>query len=318
MAGFTGTRINAELKSLIGQLKIGGLILFSQNLQTPQQIRQLCLEAQQFARSCGQPPLFIAVDQEGGQVVRLKAPAFTEFAGNPAVKSERDAVHFAEVTATELAEVGINMNMAPVVDVAPDEVNSIMAGRAFGGDPHRVAQLGVAVIEHLQKNRILAVAKHFPGIGRTALDSHVELPVCDVGLSDLERFDLIPFKAAITGGVCAVMLSHVVYPQLDPRWPASLSTRIARDLLRRQLGFDGLVLTDDLDMGAIRHHHDIRTAMGRILAADVDMALVCHTGPNIEIAFVEILKTLGDDPGLKTRGIESVARIMAAKSKYIR
>ncbi len=316
MVGFTGTRISEELKFLIGHLKVGGLIFFAGNLQTPQQIKLLCFEAQQYARACRQPPLFIAIDQEGGQVARLQAP-FTRFAGNPSMKNEQDAVHFAQVTAAELTEVGVNMNMAPVVDVAPQEINSIMAERAFGSDPHRVARLGVAVIEHLQQNRILAVAKHFPGIGRTVLDSHVDLPVCDVDLLLLEQFDLIPFKAAFTHEVSAVMLSHIVYPKLDPHWPASLSTQIARDLLRRRLGFDGLVLTDDLDMGAIAGHYDIQTAIGRVLAADIDMTLICHKGPAIESAADEILRMITDSSEIKARGIESVQRIMGMKKKYL-
>jgi beta-N-acetylhexosaminidase len=316
MVGFSGTRISEELKSLIKHLKVGGLILFSENLKTPQQIEQLCSEAQQYAHSCGQPPLFIAIDQEGGQVARLKSP-FTRFDGNPSMKDEHDAVHFAEVTAAEMAGVGINMNMAPVVDVAPEEINSIMAGRVFGSDPHWVSRLGVAVIEHLQQNRIIAVAKHFPGIGRTILDSHKDLPVCDVDLRSLEQFDLIPFKAAIACSVAAVMLSHIAYPQLDSQWPASLSTQIARDLLRRRFGFDGLVLTDDLDMGAIVQHYDIRTVISRVLEADIDMALICHPGPNIEIAFEKILETLREAPELKARSVKSVQRIMRIKNDYL-
>lgn len=134
MAGFDGTTLNADLKFLINRLKAGGIILFSRNLDAPDQIKQLCDEIQNYARRCGQPPLFIAVDQEGGQVARLKEP-FTQFPGNPYMKSEEDAIHFAQVTATELTRVGINMNMAPVMDVASGEINSIMAQRAFGGDP---------------------------------------------------------------------------------------------------------------------------------------------------------------------------------------
>mgnify|MGYP001826301270 FL=1 len=208
MAGFDGTTLNADLKFLINRLKAGGIILFSRNLDAPDQIKQLCDEIQHYARQCEQPPLFIAVDQEGGQVARLKEP-FTQFPGNPYMKSEEDAIHFAQVTATELTRVGINMNMAPVMDVASGEINSIMAQRAFGGDPAWVTRLGVKVIEHLQSNNIIAVAKHFPGIGRTVLDSHMDLPMLDDDLSAFERMDLIPFEAGIQHGVSGVMLSHI-------------------------------------------------------------------------------------------------------------
>ena len=316
MVGFDGTTLNADLKFLIKRLKSGGIILFSRNLETPQQIKQLCHEVQNFARQCGQPPLFIAVDQEGGQVARLKEP-FSQFPGNPHMANENDAVHFAETTAAELSRVGINMNMAPVMDVAPETINSIMSERAFGGDPAWVTRLGLKVIEHLQRNNIMAVAKHFPGIGRTILDSHMDLPMLDDDLSALEQIDLPPFKAGIQHGVSGVMLSHIFYQKLDPRWPASLSEKIAKSLLREQMGFNGIVLTDDLDMGAIAKNYDIQTALRRILAAEIDITLICHKGPNIEIAYEEILQGITDSTEVKEKGIESVKRIMRAKKKYL-
>ena len=163
MVGFEGTGLNEDLKDLINRLKIGGIILFAGNLKSPDQIKQLCRSIQDYAKICQQPPLFIAVDQEGGQVARLQEP-FTIFAGNPHMKTEEDAVHFAEITAAELNQVGINMIMAPVMDVSPEGSGSIMAGRTFGDNPAWVSRLGVKVIEHLQLNNIMAVAKHFPGI----------------------------------------------------------------------------------------------------------------------------------------------------------
>jgi beta-N-acetylhexosaminidase len=129
---------------------------------------------------------------------------------------------------------------------------------------------------------------------------------------------LIPFEAGIQSGVSGVMLSHIFYTQLDPQWPASLSPLIAKNLLRKRMGFDGLVLTDDLDMGAIGKHYDIHTAIHQILAADIDLTLICHKGPNIEIAFEEILKEMTDTPELKASGMSSVDRILRAKRKYIR
>jgi beta-N-acetylhexosaminidase len=316
MVGFEGTQLNDELKLLIGGIRVGGLILFAGNMETPHQIRDLCLAAQEYAKRCRQPPLFIAVDQEGGQVARLRPP-FTQFPGNPSIKNEVDADHFAEVTAAELNQVGINMNMAPVVDVAPQGLNSIMAKRAFGAEPDRVALLGVKIIERLQRDRIIAVAKHFPGIGRTILDSHLDLPVLDDDLASLEHFDLIPFRACIQQGVCGVMLSHIFYPQLDGHWPASLSPYLANELLRQRMGYDGLVLTDDLDMGAIVKHYDIETCMGQILAANIDLALICHKGPNIEIAFEYMVKAINDSTELRARGIASMERIAACKHHYL-
>lgn len=316
MVGFEGTGLNEDLKDLINRLKVGGIILFAGNLKSPDQIKELCRSIQDYAKICQQPPLFIAVDQEGGQVARLQEP-FTIFPGNPHMKTEADAIHFAEITAAELNQVGINMNMAPVMDVSPEGSGSIMAERTFGDNPAWVSRLGVKVIEHLQLNNIMAVAKHFPGIGRTTLDSHRDMPVLHDDLSTMEDFDLIPFEAGIQNRVSGVMLSHIFYTKLDPQWPASLSPQIANNLLRNQMGFDGLVLTDDLDMGAISKHYDINTAIHQILAADIDLTLICHKGPTIEIAFEKILKEMTDSIAIQKRGIESVARIMGAKSRYL-
>jgi len=316
MVGFEGTVLNEDLKFLINRLKIGGIILFAINIESPDQIKDLCRSIQDYARICQQPPLFIAVDQEGGQVARLKEP-FTIFPGNPYMKSEEDAVRFAEITAAEMNQIGINMNMAPVMDVSSEGSGGIMAERTFGDNPDWVSRLGVKIIEHLQLNKIMAVAKHFPGIGRTALDSHLDMPVLHDDLSMMEQLDLIPFEAGIRSGVSGVMLSHIFYSQLDPQWPASLSLQIAKNLLRKQMQFDGLVLTDDLDMGAITKHYDIQTAVHQILAADIDLTLICHKGPSIEIAFEEMAKEIRDSPAIKASGMESVERIMKAKRKYI-
>jgi beta-N-acetylhexosaminidase len=316
MAGFNGKRFNPDLKTLIRDLKVGGIILFAQNVETPDQIKKLCGSIQEYALAHGQPLLIIAIDQEGGPVTRLKEP-FTQFPGNSAMRNVEDALYFAETTAAELTEVGINMNLAPVMDVVPKETASIMAGRTFGHDPAWVSTLGVTVINGLQHHGIMAVAKHFPGIGRTAVDSHIDLPTFDGDLNEMQQFDLLPFEASINNSVAAIMLSHIVYNKIDPRWPASLSPSIARNLLRDRLGFAGVSMTDDLDMGAIKKHYDIRTAIHQILAADIDMALICHKGPNIELAYKEILQSIKNSKELRTSGIESVERIMNLKQKYL-
>ncbi len=310
MVGFDGTDLNSDLKFLIDTVKVGGMILFARNLATPEQMKDLCRSAQAYAQSCGQPPLFVAIDQEGGKVARLKAP-FTQFPGNPSMKGEADARHFAEVTAAELKGVGINMNMAPVMDVATGD--SVMAERAFGSDPAWVAKMGVKVIEGFQKNGIMPVAKHFPGIGRTSLDSHDDMPVLDVEPADLAYFDLPPFDAAVTCGVTGIMLSHILYNRLDPEWPASLSPDIAKGLLRERMRFEGLVMTDDLDMGAIRKHYPIETCIRQILLADIDIALICHKGPAIEKTFEEMVRHLKDDEDIRERGEVSVQRILRVK-----
>ena len=316
MVGFDGTRFNADLLYLIRDLHVGGIILFSQNTETPSQVNKLCKSVQECAHANGQPPLIIAIDQEGGQVARLKKP-FTQFPGNASMKGVEDAIYFAETTAAELAQAGINMNLAPVMDVAPREISSVMAGRSFGHDPAWVSELGVAVISHLQQNNIMAVAKHFPGIGRTVADSHLDLPVFEGDLAELESCDLVPFEACVKCGVAGIMLSHIIYNKIDPQWPASLSKHVAVELLRKRMKFSGLTLTDDLDMGAINNHYEINTAMRQILLAEIDMTLICHKGPNIETAYQEILRNLKDSPQLKANAIKSAQRILDLKKKYI-
>ncbi|MBU4185612.1 MAG: beta-N-acetylhexosaminidase, partial [Proteobacteria bacterium] len=305
-----------DLKFLIDKIKAGGIILFSRNIVNPDQIKDLCMSVQKYAVKCGQPPLFISIDQEGGQVARLKEP-FTQFPGNPSIKDEEDARHFAEINASELKNVGINMNMAPVLDVAFEGIKSIMKERSFGHDPEWVSKLGVKVIERFQRNGIMAVAKHFPGIGRTVLDSHIEMPTLDFDLNVLKSIDLLPFDGAIKNDVAGIMLSHILYNKIDNKWPASLSIKIAKDLLRDDMGFNGIVMTDDLDMGAIKRKYDIKTIIKQILSADIDIALICRKGPNIEIAYEKILKELKDSKNIKAKGKESVKRILKTKEKYL-
>jgi beta-N-acetylhexosaminidase len=254
--------------------------------------------------------------QEGGQVARLKPP-FTQFPGNPAMVGEPDAIEFARVTALELKQIGVNMDMAPVLDVAPPDIDSIMAERAFGGGPQVVAKMGMTVIDHLQRRGIMAVGKHFPGIGRTVLDSHLSLPDLDIDARALAAGDLIPFKTAIAGQVAGIMLSHIRYLGIDPVWPASLSPALSKGLLRTELGYDGVVMTDDLDMGAIKPAYDIQTAIHQILAADVDITLICHKGPNIEAAVLTIRHALTDDATIQRMGRRSLGRIMALKRAFL-
>ena len=315
MVGFDGTEFNQDLKFMIEDLCVGGLILFKRNITGPKQLKNLCQAVQACARSCGQPPLLISIDQEGGVVARLKPP-FTEFPGNPSMTGVQDARHFATATAMELTEAGVNMNMAPVLDVAFELERSIMQERAFGDNIETVITLGMEVIDHLQQGGVMSVAKHFPGIGRTTLDSHLDLPRLEIDPQMLAETDLKPFKAAIHHQVAGIMLSHILYPELDHHWPASLSVKLARDLLRKEMGYTGLVLTDDLDMGAVIKHYDIRECISQILVAEIDIPLICHKGPAIEIAFEEILKSLTDSEVLRNKGDASLERILACKQLF--
>ena len=316
MVGFDGITFNDDLRFLIGTLNIGGVILFTRNIVSPDQLRELCTEIQRHGRQSGLAPLLIAIDQEGGEVARLKVP-FTQLPGASQMRDEEDVTHFARMTAADLRNAGVNMNMAPVLDVAPKEISSVMASRSFGADPLRVAAMGCLMIDQLQRRNIMAVAKHFPGIGRTVLDSHDDMPILNVDLKELKQVDLVPFATAIDHRTAGMMLSHIFYDRIDPEWPASLSPKIVGDLLRQEMGYDGLVLTDDLDMGAIKRHYDIRTVVRQILVAGVDVALICHKGPDIENAHEEMIRQMSASADLRLGGTASVERMLKLKRQYL-
>ncbi len=314
MLGFDGTEFNPDLAHIIQDLRAGGIILFSRNVESPDQVRQLCRSCQTAAAECNLPPLFIAVDQEGGTVERLKE-GFTRFPGNRYITTAEEARRVARITAGELADVGINMNYAPVLDVVETTPDSIMRERAFPGDARRVAKLGTAMIETYQSEGIMAVAKHFPGIGRTVLDSHFHLPTLDIDPEVLAESDMIPFTAAIKAGVSGIMLSHIFYPRLDDKWQASLSVSIARRLLRDRIGYKGLIMTDDLDMKAI--DHDMPTCIRQILDAQVDLALICHRGPNIDVAAAHLRRLIGSDENLENFARQAHDRILRTKRAFL-
>lgn len=319
VVGFEGKIASADLRSLISQFHVGGLILFKRNISDPPQLAELCRGAQRFASEEGVPPLIICVDQEGGPVARL-GPPFSVFPGNRAIgesESVADAKQFGRVTARELAAVGVNVNLAPVLDVVPNGLESpVMADRVFGSSPGLVASLGKSVIESLQENGVAATAKHFPGIGRSVVDSHLDLPFLDTKRDVLEGTDWVPFKEAIAAGVEAVMLSHVVYRDLDPLWPAGLSSAIAKELLRETMGFKGVIFTDDLDMGAIDKHYDVVTCVHRICEAEIDIVLICHDRQKIKATHEALLAEMDGSQEVRTKSVASVQRILNLKKKY--
>ncbi len=317
MVGFDGTALEEDLRRLIAEAGVGGIILFARNVETARQVKALIRACQDCAARAGHPPLLVAVDQEGGGVARLRRPHFPEFPAPPQIRDPQEAEALAGDMARLLGDLGFNMNMAPVLDVAPDGLDSIMAARAFGADPEVVARLGRAVIRGLQARGIMAVAKHFPGIGRTTLDSHRVQPVLEASAESIAGFDLPPFAAACRDGVAGVMLSHIRYPALDPQWPASLSVVVARDLLRVRMGYDGLVMTDDLDMGAVRPDISVETAAARILAADVDLALICHPGPAVEAAREALYRQMAADEEARRRAEACWRRMRRVKQQWL-
>ena len=308
--GFEGPEATPGIRNRIRSLRPCGIILFATNIQSPGQVRELVGSLKEEARSCGMPELLVAIDQEGGPVARLREPAFREFPGIATLGKEARVRSQTLAMARQLEALGITMNFAPVLDVASLHPESVMASRSFPGTPQDVARLGGIQIRTFEENGILAVAKHFPGIGRTVLDSHFHLPDLPISQDALERTDLLPFRAALSADVSGVMVSHVRYPGIDPDWPASLSKILVTDLLRKKMGFSGVVMTDDLDMKAIRI--PIETSMEQIVAADVDLAMICHEGPDIENGFSRLALLARSHRGAFER---SVLRILHLKSR---
>lgn len=321
MAGMPGPHLDDGTERLIQEYNIGGIILFSRNIQNPLQLAKLCQQLQDMALKCHGGPLFLAVDQEGGRVARLKEP-FTLFEGNSALgKSDRPAekaLEFGQTTAKEMKIVGLNMNLAPVVDVQRGDLEKHLAGRSFGEDPATVALLGRTVIASLQENGVMAVAKHFPGLGRTSVDPHFQLPTIDIDLEEMEAINLPPFRAAVHEAVSGIMTSHAIYPAIDPENPATLSSRILTGLLRDQMGFEGLIVTDDLEMGAIAKQQGVAEGACKAFQAGADVLLVCKDQKNVVDSIRLLRNRLLEEEIKLGRLVQSLERIEETKSRFLR
>ncbi|MDH5564058.1 MAG: beta-N-acetylhexosaminidase [Nitrospirota bacterium] len=316
MIGFEETEVTPDLRAWMQDYRPGGVILFSRNLVNPEQIAKLTNDLQALA---GETPLLIAIDQEGGRVSRLPSD-FTIFPPAATVAqsgSTELAYQAAAVTAKELRSVGINMNMAPVLDIHTNPANPIIGNRAFGTEPERVCQMGAATIAGLQDHRVLACGKHFPGHGDTSTDSHLELPTVQATRQRLETIELKPFRYAIERGLHAIMTAHVHYPALDPTYPATLSSTILSGLLRQELGFSGVIVSDDLEMRAILDHAAVGDAAIRSLQAGADMLLICKSRL-LATDTVEALRRAVASQELTPTQIEaSLGRIHAVKQQFV-
>ena len=321
MAGMPGTCLDEDTELLIRDYNLGGIILFSRNIEDPMQLARLCRDIQKAAVKYHCDPLFLAVDQEGGRVARLRKP-FTVFPGNEAIGMDErpvsKAIEFGTTTAREMKMVGLNMNLAPVVDVRRGKPEKHLRGRMFSDDHGTVALLGGTVVKALQKNGVMAVAKHFPGLGRASIDPHLNLPRIDLDIREIDEVNIPPFKAAINMGVSTIMTSHAAYPALDPKQPATLSPVILNGLLRERLGFDGLIMTDDLEMGAIAKRWGVSKGALASFQAGADILLICEHQKNIIDSIALIREKILREELSNERLSKSLARIMKAKSKFIK
>lgn len=290
--GFDGKSLPASLSRWLARGQVGGVVLFSRNVESPSQVRGLCREIRSAAGRRNPLPM-IAVDQEGGRVARLKDPPFTWFPPARACslfccRNEDVAEAVGAATAAELRAVGIDVNFAPVLDVDSNPANPVIGDRAFSVDPAVAAALGIAFARGSLSRGILPVAKHFPGHGDTSADSHFDLPVVRAGRQTLLRRELLPFRRAVRAGIPAIMTAHVIYPALDRALPATLSRAILHGLLRERMRFRGAVISDALEMRAIADRYGIGEAAVLAVTAGCDVVLVCR-GENEQAEAIERL-----------------------------
>lgn len=312
--GFDGTKVTDNLKKMITEYYVGGVILFERNIEAPQQIAELTNEIQSLN---SKTPLFIAVDQEGGRVKRLHEP-FTDFgSAETFAKTNSPKICFeaAFAMARELRAVGINYNLAPVVDINSNPQNPIIGDRAFGSDPETVTKIASGFIRGLQRGGVVACAKHFPGHGDTTIDSHLELPKVEHALERLKSFEWVPFERVIKNGVESVMTAHILNPHLDPELPATLSKKTIQ-YLRNDLRFNRMLITDDLEMKAISDHFSIEDATRKALDADADMILICKTFEKQAAAIETILRGVLEIKIPVKRVEDSSERITKVRNRY--
>jgi beta-N-acetylhexosaminidase len=280
MIGFEGHAVSPDLRKLVRDYGAGGVILFRRNVDTPEQVADLVREMQSVARDAGHElPLLVGVDQEGGRVARLGEP-WTVWPPLRAVGragSEELARRMGEALAAEMSACGIRCDFAPVVDVDTNASNPVIGDRSFGEDPDLVGRLGAAMIRGLQSGRVAASAKHFPGHGDTGVDSHLDLPAVDHSLSRLEDVELRPFRKAVEAGVATVMTAHVLVREIDDRLPATLSPHVVRRFLREGMKYDGVVVTDDLEMKAVSDRWSPGAAAVLAAQGGADLALVSRS-----------------------------------------
>lgn len=317
IVGVDGSSIDEYSKTMIHTYKVGGFILFKKNIEDTEQALTLINQLKSHNNS-SEFPLFVSVDEEGGRVTRMP----DEFLPIPSneeigkIVDERLSRKIGSAIAREIKMFGFNLNFAPVLDINSNPHNPVIGDRAFGTSPEIVSKLGIATMKGMQSEKVIPVAKHFPGHGDTWTDSHEVLPVLNHTLQRFMSFEMVPFREAIKQGMDVVMVAHILLPKVDAKDPASLSKPIITDLLRNKLQFGGVIITDDLTMGAITQTYDIGKAAVLSIQAGSDIILVCHDYDK-QVEVLQSLKQAVSDGTIPIQTIDdSVYRILALKKKY--
>ena len=309
--------ITPEIRSLAREFSLGGVTVFSRNIEAPEQVAELSTDLQALATEL---LLWVSVDQEGGRVARLKKP-FTEWppmavlgrSGNAELASR-----FAAALASELRAVGVTLDYAPVLDIHTNPKNPVIGDRALAEDADAVARLGAAIVRGLQDNGVAACGKHFPGHGDTSVDSHFDLPLVEHPPDRIRRVECVPFRAAIAADVAFIMTAHVLVPSLDDERPATLSPRVVQALLRDELGFRGVILSDDLEMTAIAKSYTVPDAAVAAVSAGCDGLLICSGDVDAQAATLEALVYAVEQDRIPFKRLEDAQqRLRRAKERFL-
>jgi beta-N-acetylhexosaminidase len=314
-----GTSIPVELRSLAREFDLGGIIFFSRNIEVPEQVAELSAESEMLGRTM---PAWVSVDQEGGRVARLKEP-FTKWPpmatlGRAGKAAEALAERFARALADELLAVGITLDYAPVLDIHTNPKNPVIGDRALAERAEDVARLGTVIIRALQGAGLAACGKHFPGHGDTSTDSHVELPLVEHPPDRLRAIEFEPFRAAVAERVAFIMTAHVLVPSLDESRPATLSPDIVQKILREELKYDGVILSDDLEMKAVSARYEVPEAAVDAIRAGCDAVLVCSGDVDLQGRTLEALVRAVESGQIPaTRHDDAFARLRRAKQRFL-
>lgn len=317
IVGLEDSTVDENTKTMIKDYKIGGFILFSRNIKDENSTLKLINDLK-IQNSSNKIPLFISIDEEGGRVSRLpkvykKLPEAKKIGD---IDNEDIAYEFGQLLGERLNTLGINLNYGPVLDINSNPNNPVIGTRAFGDNAETVIRTGIKVIKGIESTGVIPVPKHFPGHGDTGIDSHVNLPIVDKTLDELEDLELLPFIKAIEEGTDMIMVAHILFPQLDDKFPSTMSYEILTNLLRERLGFNGVIISDDMTMGAIVENYSIEKGAIEFLKGGGDIALICHGSEN-PIKVINEIKDRIHNGEITIEDIErKVYRILSLKEKY--
>ena len=319
MVGVPGLVLDDSTRRLIEEFQINNFIYFKRNVESPPQLRQLSADLRTTCAENNLAPPLIAIDQEGGTVTRLPPP-FTQFPDArilaDSVNPEKALADYGLTCARELLDIGVNMNLAPVLDVCATGKNFFMERRALGSSPEKVGRLGSIIIKAMQDNGVAACGKHFPGLGAATVDPHFKLPQVARSKEELLATDIPPFRQAIQSGMATIMTSHTIYQNLDADNPATLSAPILTTMLRDEMGYNGVIITDDLEMGAIENEGSIDQAALLAFQAGADLLLVCHSHDKVMAALDNIAETAQREPETQERVRQSLARLSLVRQQF--